>query len=156
MDQPTVTDSEGLRRAYEEDDGLYDYGDALYIAGTKSLDDVLNWPKLPSGRIRSTRRYLDTMKHIKAMDKKPKRLIGHSYGASVSQAIAEELGMEARSYGTPAWDLFGNKDKEYTLRYKHWGDPVGSLDSNASLVKAPGWNPHSYEGYNFRSNETLS
>ena len=71
-----------------------------------------NWPLLPSGRVRKTQRYKDTMNHINAMDKKPKRLIGHSYGASVSQAIAEELGTEARSYGAPAYDLFGSKDKE--------------------------------------------
>ena len=96
------------------------------------------------------------MKHIQAMEKKPKRLIGHFYGASVSQAIAEEMGMEARTYGTPAYDLFGSRDKEHTLRFKRWGDPVGSLDSHATLVKAPGWWPHSYAGYDFRSNETLS
>ena len=102
MDQPTIDDSEGLRRAYEQDDGLYGYGGALYIAGTKSLEDVSNWPLLPSGRVRKTQRYKDTMKHINQMKRKPKRLIGHSYGASVSQAIAEEMGMEARSYGTPA------------------------------------------------------
>ena len=155
MEQPTIDDSEGLRRAYEQDDGLYGYGDALYIAGTKSLGDISNWPLLPSDRVRKTQPYKDTMSHINAMDKKPKRLVGQSYGASVSQAIAEELGMEARSCGTPAWDLFGSKDKEHTLRFKHWGDPVRSLDSNATLVKTPGYWPHSYAGYKLRSNETL-
>ena len=156
MNEPTIDDSEGLRRAYEREDGLYDCGDALYIAGTKSLEDVSNWPLLPSGRVHNTRRYKDTMRHIEAMEKKPKRLIGHSYGASVSQAIAEDLGLEARSYGTPAWDVLGRGEKEHTLRFKHWGDPVGSLDSGAGIVKAPGWNPHSFQGYHFRSNETLS
>ena len=82
MEQSTIDDSEGLRRACEREDGLYDFGDALYIAGTQSLDDVASWPLLPS--VRKTRRYKDTMNHINAMNKKPKRLIGHSYGASVS------------------------------------------------------------------------
>ena len=97
------------------------------------------------------------MRHIEALETKPKRLIGHSYGASVSQAIAEEMGgVEARSYGTPAWDLLGRREKEHTLRFKRWEDCVGSLDSGATLLKSPGWWPHSYAGYDFRSNETLS
>ena len=60
MEQPTIDDSEGLRRAYMRDDGLYDFGDTLYIAGTKSLEDVSNWPLLPSGRVHKTQRYKDT------------------------------------------------------------------------------------------------
>ena len=156
MNEPTIDDSEGLRRAYERDDGLYDFGDALYIAGTKSLDDVANWPSMPIGRITKTRRYQDALRHISQMEKKPKRLIGHSYGASVSQALAERMGVEGRSYGTPAFQPFGGRGPEHTVRFKHWGDPVGSLDSNATLIKAPGWNPHSYAGYSARSNETLS
>ena len=153
---PTIDDSEGLRRAYAREDGLYDFGDSLYIAGTKSLEDVSNWPLLPSGRVHHTRRYKDTMEHLEAMQKKPKRLVGHSYGASVAQAIAEDLGLEARSYGTPAFQPFGGRGPEHTLRFKHWGDPVGSLDSGAGLIKNPTWNPHSYRGYHARSNETLS
>ena len=128
----------------------------MYVAGAKSLDDVANWPLLPSGRVHKARRYKDAVEHINALGRKPKRLIGHSYGASVSQAIGEDLGLEVRSYGTPAWDLLGTGQKEHALRFKHWGDPFGSMDSNATLVKSPGWWPHSYAGYKFRSNETLS
>ena len=156
MNQPSIDDSEGLRRAYEREDGLYDFGGALYIAGTKDPIDVAEWYKLPAGKVNRTKRYKDALFHLKMMDKPPQRLVGHSLGASVAQSLGEDWGTEVRAYGTPAFDPMGRGEKEHTLRFRHWGDPVGSLDSGAGIVKAPGWNPHSFQGYHFRSNETLS
>ena len=42
-----LTDAQGLRLAYESPDGLYQNGSILYIAGTKSAQDVWDDLKLP-------------------------------------------------------------------------------------------------------------
>ena len=35
-----MTDIEGLQRAYASDKGVYVFGDRMYIAGTRSLNDA--------------------------------------------------------------------------------------------------------------------
>ena len=38
---------EGLNKAYAADSGLYHEGDRLFIAGTRNLKDVSQWPLIP-------------------------------------------------------------------------------------------------------------
>ena len=96
MEGPTIDDSEGLRRACNTQEGLYDFGESTYIAETFSLEDVADWPKLPSGRVHRTKRYKDAAFHLDMKDKKPKRLVGHSLGAAVAQRLGEDMGIEVR------------------------------------------------------------
>ena len=42
-----LTDTQGLKLAYENPDGIYQNGSILYIAGTKSGRDVYDDLKLP-------------------------------------------------------------------------------------------------------------
>ena len=51
-----ITDSEGLRRAYAAESGMYNIGDTLYISGTRTMEDIAHdWIKLPQGRINQTK-----------------------------------------------------------------------------------------------------
>ena len=120
MSTDNITDSEGLRRAYGADSGLFHIGDALYISGTRMMEDISHdWMKLPQGKMNQTKKYQDAMAFISGLPGgKPKRIIGHSLGASVAQSLAERWGVEGRAYGTPSYAIFGNKTPEYTTRHK--------------------------------------
>ena len=153
-----ITDSEGIRRAYEADSGFYSIGDTLHISGTRTLDDIKHdWMKLPQGKGNQTNKYQDAMDFIsKVPGGKPKRIIGHSLGATVAQSLAERWGVEGRAYGTPAYSIFGTQVPEFVTRRKRDWDPVGILDRHAQSSSGPSWWPHSYSGYETRSNETVS
>jgi hypothetical protein len=97
-----ITDSEGLRRAYESDSKIYVYGDAVYIAGTSSMKDVSEWPLLPRGRVTDTTRFKEALKVLEGLKTRPKLLVGHSLGASVAQSLGELTGIDTRAYATPA------------------------------------------------------
>ena len=60
-----LTDTQGLKLAYENPDGIYQNGSILYIAGTKSGRDVYDELKLLLFQTRSTKRYEDVDKFIK-------------------------------------------------------------------------------------------
>ena len=49
---------EGLRKAYEAESGLFADGDALYVAGTRGLRDVSQWPLIPTFKTRNSDIYI--------------------------------------------------------------------------------------------------
>ena len=59
-----LTDTQGLRLAYENPEGIYQNGSILYIAGTKSGRDVYDDLKLPLYQTQQTKRYKDVDKFI--------------------------------------------------------------------------------------------
>ena len=60
-----LTDTQGLRLAYESPDRIYRNGSQLYIAGTKDPIDFYDDLKLPLYQTRNTKRYKDVDKFIK-------------------------------------------------------------------------------------------
>ena len=94
MSMNNITDSKGLRGAYEADNGFYQIGDTVYISGTRNMEDISHdWIKLPQGKANQTKKYQDAMDFIASLPGgKPKRIVGHSLGASVAQALAERWG----------------------------------------------------------------
>ena len=54
-----MEDRQGLREAYELDNGVYAAGDTLCIAGTKNMRDVWDDLKIPFGATRHMQRYED-------------------------------------------------------------------------------------------------
>ena len=57
-----LTDTQGLRLAYESPDRIYRNGSQLYIAGTKDPIDFYDDLKLPFYQTRNTKRYKDVDK----------------------------------------------------------------------------------------------
>ena len=45
---------QGLAKAYEAESGLFADGDTLYVAGTRGLKDVSQWPLIPTYRTRNS------------------------------------------------------------------------------------------------------
>ena len=88
-----LTDTQGLKLAYENPNGIYQNGSILYIAGTKSGRDVYDDLKLPLYQTRNTKRYKDVDKFITdgAIEIDGKKhygitdVISHSLGSAVGQ-----------------------------------------------------------------------
>jgi hypothetical protein len=105
-----ISDEEGLKRAYETHDGLYQHFNKLFIAGTKnspqdhiddlklSFDDTLNKTK----RGRDADAYYRSHHEIDTV-------IGHSLGGAVSLALEKQYKKEGNNpYGIVQSKTFGS------------------------------------------------
>ena len=114
-----LTDTQGLKLAYENPDGIYQNGSILYIAGTKSGRDVYDDLKLPLYQTRHTKRYKNVDKFIQdgAIEIDGKKhygitdVISHSLASAVSQQINDDYGniFRSRSYGSPLFQVSRQK-----------------------------------------------
>ena len=121
-----LTDTQGLKLAYENPDGIYQNGSILYIAGTKSGRDAYGDLKLPLYQTQQTKRYKDVGKFIKdgTIEVDGKKLTGitdiisHSLGSAVGQQINNDYGntFRSRSYGSPFVSVQRPEDTGTNLR----------------------------------------
>ena len=133
-----ISDAEGLRRAYADNNSVYTAGDTLFVAGTKSLDAWAHNVKIPLGMTNRTPRYEQAARQLSAMPQ-VRRIVGHSLGGSVALELgAERPELKTRTYGAPVLSASGGE------RYKEAGDPVSFLDFGAKTSLPGGLNPHSY------------
>ena len=133
-----LTDTQGLRLAYESPDRIYRNGSQLYIAGTKDPIDFYDDLKLPFYQTRNTKRYKDVDKFIKddAIEIDGKKhygitdIISHSLGSAVGQQINTDYGniFRSRSYGSPFVSSQRPEDTGTNLRIRKSGDPVSMFD----------------------------
>ena len=130
-------DKVGLQKAYNRKDGLYQSGDVLYVAGTKSFGDVWDDVKLPfdAGAKNSTR-YQDLKNYLKDHPE-VKSLVGHSLGgATILQANKDNPNKyNIVTYGSPGFNPFGGKDPENIKRFRNRGDPISMLDAKAEHIQ---------------------
>ena len=136
-----LTDTQGLRLAYENPDRIYRNGSILYIAGTKDPIDFYDDLKLPFYQTRNTKRYKDVDKFIKdgTIEVDGKKLTGitdiisHSLGSAVGQQINNDSGniFRSRSYGSPFVSNQRPEDTGTNLRIRKSGDPVSMFDSGS-------------------------
>ena len=145
------TDTYGLKRAYEDPNGIYRDGETLYIAGTKSFQDVVDDLKLPFYQTRNTKRYKDVDKFLQdyAIDidgKKHygmKNVVSHSLGASVGQQINDDYGniFQTRSYGAPFISRQKPDDTGQNLRIRGSNEVVSMFDRGAITIPKGSLNP---------------
>ena len=151
------TDTSGLKRAYEDPNGIYRDGETLYIAGTKSFQDAVDDVKLPFYQTRNTKRYKDVDKFIKDyaidIDGKTnygiKNIVSHSLGSAVGQQINDDYGsiFQTRSYGAPFISRQRPDDTGQNLRIRGSNDVVSMFDRGAITIPKGSLNPldnHSY------------
>ncbi len=145
----TITDAEGLSRAYEQGDA-YTHGKTLYVAGSHTardwMDDVTRipfWRPLFGGS-KAIRRY--QMAQQAARETKPETVVGHSLGGAVAlQMQKESPELKTRTYGAPVLDPLGQSAGE---RYRSRFDPVSILDRGAtSTLDPPAANVSSFHNY---------
>ena len=97
----SITDAEGLRRAYEQGDA-YTHGKTLYVAGSHTardwMDDITRipfWRPLFGGS-KAIHRY--QMAQQAARETKPDIVVGHSLGGAVAlQMQKEQPGLKTRT-----------------------------------------------------------
>ena len=153
-----LTDTQGLRLAYENPEGIYQNGSILYIAGTKSGRDVYDDLKLPLYQTQQTKRYKDVDKFIKdgTIEVDGKQLTGitdiisHSLGSAVGQQINNDYGniFRSRSYGSPFVSSQRPEDTGTNLRIRKAGDVVSMFDKGSITLDKSTLNPlqnHSYQ-----------
>ena len=153
-----LTDTQGLRLAYESPNRIYRNGSILYIAGTKDPIDFYDDLKLPFYQTRNTKRYKDVDKFIQddAIEIDGKKhygitdIISHSLGSAVGQQINNDYGnmFRSRSYGSPF--VSGQRPEETgtNLRIRKAGDFVSAFDKGSLTLNSSSLNPfdnHSYQ-----------
>ena len=153
-----LTDTQGLRLAYESPNRIYRNGSQLYIAGTKDPVDFYDDLKLPFYQTRNTKRYKDVDKFIQgdAIEIDGKKhygvtdIISHSLGSAVGQQINNDYGnyFRSRSYGSPFVSSQRPEDTGTNLRIRKSGDPVSMFDSGSLKLNRGTLDPlqnHSYQ-----------
>ena len=153
-----LTDTQGLRLAYESPNRLYRNGSILYIAGTKDFIDFYDDLKLPFYQTRNTKRYKDVDKLIKddtiEIDGKKHYgitdVISHSLGSAVGQQINNDYDniFRSRSYGSPFVSRQRPEDTGTNLRIRKAGDPVSMFDGGSLTLNRGTLDPlqnHSYQ-----------
>ena len=155
---PSISNQEGLDRAYKEKNYVFKNGNTLYIAGTQTKRDIYDdITKVPFDRVDKSQRYLDASQIIEKsiLDNKPiSNIVAHSLGGSVGLKLVDnykEHPMTTTVYGAPV------KTARDTLlsttisgeRYRHPYDPVSMFDGGAKTIPIQNniINPHSYNGY---------
>ena len=152
-----LTDTQGLRLAYESPDRMYRNGSILHIAGTKDAIEFWDDLKLPFSQTRNTKRYKDVDKFIKdeAIEIDGKKhygvtdIISHSLGSAVGQQINNDYGniFRSRSYGSPFVSGQRQEDTGTNLRIRKSGDVVSMFDNATINLNRSSLNPldnHSY------------
>ena len=150
-----IPDEWGLNEAYKADDRVVRHGENLYIASTSALRDVIDDTLIPLHMVRHSRRYQQALDALREANGRIKYLSGHSLGGAVAavlqeDALAGRLGpryrgfREVRTYGAP---LLHSDHIPNLHAYRHPYDPISALDAGAALAPTPGWNPHSYRGF---------
>ena len=160
---PTISDAQGLEKAYEQPNKIYIHNNKMYIAGTSSWQDVWDDLKIPFHLTKYSQRYEDAEKHTEVDN-----LVSHSLGGAVSLELNKNNNnkYDTTTYGAPVFQVDDKKGK----RYRHTLDPISGLDSGSITVpldiddllnpySAPLidiFNPfknHSYEGYGNQGND---
>ncbi len=137
LETNSLTDADGLRKAYSQDSGIYTENDTMFVAGTKSPQDVWDDLKIPFGLTSWSQRYKDADRTLQATPHVT-RVVGHSLGGAVALELQKTKGLEATTYGAPVISLTGGD------RHRQMGDPVSFLDFGAHTSLPRSLNPHSY------------
>ena len=155
-----ISDEEGLKRAYDTKDGLYQHYNKLFIAGTKNFPgDHIDDLKLPlDDTLNKTKRGRDADAYYRSHHEID-TVIGHSLGGSVSLALEKQYKKEgnnpygivqSKTFGAPviSGNVLGERNPN---RIRYFGDPISAFDFGSTTVmqslKQRLWNSaHSYSG----------
>ena len=137
-----ISDEEGLKRAYDAKDGLYQHYNKLFIAGTRDFPgDHIDDLKLPfDDTLNKTKRGRDADAYYRSHHEID-TVIGHSLGGSVSLALEKQYKKEGNNpYGIVQSKTFSsptvsaNFTNNNPNRIRYFGDPISALDFNSTTV----------------------
>ena len=152
---------DGIRQAYQKPEGYHIDRNKLYIAGTRNINDVMDWYKIPMGTFSSSHIY----KNIEPIFKNNPNIdyvVGHSAGGSAALELEKTYpsrNITSITYNAPVFERADpNKilnENQRPMRFAISGDPVSAFDMNAQTTfKAPNFEKvdptlglHSMTGY---------
>ena len=141
------TNEEGVKKAYEKPEGYHIDGNKLFIAGTRDVNDVLDWPKIPLGTFKDSKIYKN-IEPVFEDNPQINYVVGHSAGGSATLELEKnhpERAITSITYNAPVFERASleklvNEDKK-PMRFAVSGDPVSMFDMNAqTTMKAPQFN----------------
>ena len=146
-DNNKISNAQGIRLAYDNNNKIFVRNNKMYIAGTTNFNNWLeNLTKLPFGvlgGIRDMERYIhaeDILKNNPEID----TVIGHSQGGAVALQLAKDYSdrnLKTRTYNAPVFSMGFNPNTEQHMRFRKVGDPVSAFDGGAVKVYTDTLNP---------------
>jgi hypothetical protein len=137
---------DGMKKAYESKEGYYKDNNKLFIAGTRDVQDVLDWPKIPLGTFQKSKIYKNVEPVFKE-DDNINYVVGHSAGGSATLELENNFPnrkITSITYNAPIFerattDIMDDlRDDNKPMRFASGWDPVSALDMNArTTYKAP-------------------
>ena len=133
-----------MKIAYNKAEGYHIEGNKLFIAGTRDLRDVMDWPKIPFGTFKDSKIY----KNIEPVFKDNQQIdyiVGHSAGGSAALELEKnypDRKITTITYNSPIFERanpesYFNENKK-PMRFAVSMDPVSMFDMNArTTIKAP-------------------
>jgi hypothetical protein len=130
---------DGMEKAYESKEGYYKDGNKLYIAGTRDMQDVLDWPKIPLGIFQKSKIYKNIEPVFKENDDID-YVVGHSAGGSATLELENNFPnrkITSVTYNAPVFERASTdimddlRDDNEPMRFASGIDPVSALDMNA-------------------------
>ena len=151
---------DGLAKAYAHDSGLHHEGNTLYIAGTRNLRDVSQWPLIPFQKTKHSDIY-KRMDDYLSRNPDINTLIGHSAaGAAVLEKAKHDKKYTTITYGSPTFntDMFSKQNVIRIInRHANMFDPVALLDTGSNRSFIPrSLNPHSASSAYRRNNNMFN
>jgi hypothetical protein len=151
-----ISDEDGLTKAYEAKNGLYQHHNKLFIAGTKSLQDAWDDLKIPFGKTMDGVRADNANAYYLANQSSIDTVIGHSLGGAIALNLEQKYGkkgdnpygiIQSKTFGSATASLPGGSND----RIRYLGDPISALDFGATTVipsLSQRWNnsAHSFSG----------
>jgi len=137
----------GLQRAKASEEGYFNDGQGkLFVAGTRGIRDVMDWPRIPLGKFRGSKIYKNAELAFKG-DKSIDMVIGHSAGGTAALELEKnypDRQITTVTYNSPVFSPGDPKvwgDGLRPLRFATVGDPASIFDINAqSSFRAPDFN----------------
>ena len=97
-----ISDSEGLRRAYETPDGFYEIDGTVYISGTRNLEDIRHdWMKLPQGKVNQTKKIARCIGFHSTATWYRNVLSGIAWGLQLLKVLQKDGGLKAGHMAAP-------------------------------------------------------
>ena len=148
-DNNKISNAQGIRLAYDNNNKIVLRNNKMYIGGTTSANDwKQNFTMLKTGQIRNMDRYKEARK-VLLENPQVDTIYGHSMGGSVVLELNKEFpdrNLKTRTYDAPVVSLIApilglDKPTEQHKRFRKAGDIVSSLDNAAINYNTDSLNP---------------
>jgi hypothetical protein len=147
----TMSDAEGLSKAYKQPDHIFVNDNKMYVAGSKSVSDWRdNFMFIPQKMTRFHNIYKSVDQALKE-NPQVNHLVGHSAGGSSVLEIQKrypEKEFKTTTYNAPVFSLSNETPNNDNLRFTSQKDAVNVFDRGGINIYNKSINPLTQHSYN--------